>query len=389
MRRNRIMFHVQHLLGIGHLQRALRLCRHLRRAGFEVTLVSGGMPLPAILTEGVTLRQLAPARAADAGFSQIVDAEGNPIGDVWRARRTQTLLEMFEDVAPDALLIELFPFGRRQFAFELLPLLEAARGRRNPPLVLCSVRDIVAPSAKPGRTEEAVRRAQDYFDHVLVHGDPAFLRLEATYPAIKALSGKLFYSGYVADAPSGLPAGGEGENEILVSAGGGAVGGELMRAALYARAHAKAGGHLVWRLLIGSAAPRSQLRELQAIAPPGIVVEPARADFPQMLLRSACSVSQAGYNTVMDILGVKALRPLPAVVAPFVTDIEQEQMLRAAALERAGLAVHLPATDIGPEALAAAVDRAMSQSRFPAGLPDMKGGPATARFLRERLDARQ
>ena len=185
------MFHVQHLLGTGHLQRALRLCRHLRRAGFEVTLVSGGMPLPAILTEGVTLRQLAPARAADAGFSQIVDAEGNPIGDVWRARRTQTLLEMFEDVAPDALLIELFPFGRRQFAFELLPLLEAARGRRNPPLVLCSVRDIVAPSAKPGRTEEAVRRAQDYFDHVLVHGDPAFLRLEATYPAIKALSGKL------------------------------------------------------------------------------------------------------------------------------------------------------------------------------------------------------
>lgn len=389
MPRNRIMFHVQHLLGIGHLQRALRLSGHLRQAGFEVNLVSGGMPSPILKTEGVILHQLDPVRAADAEFSQIVDADGHPADDAWRARRARALLDLFDACAPDALLIELFPFGRRQFAFELLPLLQAARGRKNRPLILCSVRDIILPSAKAGRSEEAVQRARDYFDHVLVHGDPAFLRLEKTYPAVAALTGKIFYSGYIADVLLGVPAKPEGENEILVSAGGGAAGMELMRAALQARAHSRAGGHLVWRLLIGPAAPQTEIRELQAIAPPGIVVEPARADFPQMLQRCACSVSQAGYNTVMDILGVKARRPLPAVLAPFATDGEKEQTLRAMALERAGLAVYLPARDIGPEALAAAADRAMSQARFPARLPDMNGGPATARFLRERLDERR
>ena len=385
MLRNRIMFHVQHLLGIGHLQRALRLSGHLRDAGFEVNLVSGGMPSPILKAEGVILHQLDPARAADAEFSQILDADGNPADDAWRARRARALLDVFDACAPDALLIELFPFGRRQFAFELLPLLQAARGRKNPPLVLCSVRDIILPSAKPGRSEEAVRRARDHFDHILVHGDPAFLGLEETYPAAAALSEKIFYSGYIAGALPCAPAERDGKNEILISAGGGAVGRELMRAALEARAHSKAAGHLVWRLLIGPAAPQGEMRELQAIAPPGIVVEAARADFPQMLLHCAGSVSQAGYNTVMDILGVKALRQLPAVLAPFATEREKEQTLRAMALDRAGLAVHLPAMDIGPEGLASAVDRALSQPRPPVRLPDMNGGPATADFLRERL----
>ena len=43
----------------------------------------------------------------------------------------------------DVLLVELFPFGRRKFADELIPLLEDAR---RPPraLVLSSVRDILA-----------------------------------------------------------------------------------------------------------------------------------------------------------------------------------------------------------------------------------------------------
>ena len=44
----RVFFHVQHLLGIGHLKRAATLANALRRAGFEVTLASGGAPLAGI-----------------------------------------------------------------------------------------------------------------------------------------------------------------------------------------------------------------------------------------------------------------------------------------------------------------------------------------------------
>ena len=44
----KVFFHVQHLLGIGHLRRADVLARALREAGFEVTLASGGMPVGAL-----------------------------------------------------------------------------------------------------------------------------------------------------------------------------------------------------------------------------------------------------------------------------------------------------------------------------------------------------
>jgi predicted glycosyltransferase len=40
-------------------------------------------------------------------------------------------------------VIELFPFGRRQMRFELLPLLEAARARSPRPWIISSVRDVL------------------------------------------------------------------------------------------------------------------------------------------------------------------------------------------------------------------------------------------------------
>ena len=41
-----LLFYVQHLLGIGHVYRARRLCDALHEAGFDLTLVTGGLPLP-------------------------------------------------------------------------------------------------------------------------------------------------------------------------------------------------------------------------------------------------------------------------------------------------------------------------------------------------------
>ena len=44
-----ILFHVQYLLGIGHLQRSLRIANALARDGFAVTLVCGGMPVAELM----------------------------------------------------------------------------------------------------------------------------------------------------------------------------------------------------------------------------------------------------------------------------------------------------------------------------------------------------
>ena len=41
----KVMFYVQHLLGIGHLVRASRIATALADAGHDVTVISGGMPV--------------------------------------------------------------------------------------------------------------------------------------------------------------------------------------------------------------------------------------------------------------------------------------------------------------------------------------------------------
>ncbi len=384
--RKRILFYVQHLLGIGHLERALRLTRRLQDSGMEVTIVSGGMPYPLGDTHDANVIQLAPVRAADAEFSRLLDHMSKPIDDIWREQRKTGLLQVFTDCAPDALLVEMFPFGRRQFSFELLPLLKAARARRPAALILCSVRDILIPSDKPGRTEEAIARARDYFDYILVHGDASFIRLEESYPAVSELREKIIYTGYVTAGTSPAHTGLVGNNEVTISAGGGAAGEALMRTALQARALSTQAGNNVWRLLVGGNAPDGQLHALQDKAPEGVVVEAARPDFPQMLFNCACSVSQGGYNTVMDILQAKAVSRTPVVIVPFATTREQEQTLRAQALVRAGLVVVLPEKDLSPASLAAAIDQAMVQKIMPPRLPDMNGGAATARFIQEKLN---
>src|SRR5258708_37363488 len=87
MTARRILFHVQHLLGIGHWRRAAALARAMQQAGLEVTILSGGPAEAAAVAEPYAIVQLPPARAEDASFTTIVDAAGRPIDDAFRAER--------------------------------------------------------------------------------------------------------------------------------------------------------------------------------------------------------------------------------------------------------------------------------------------------------------
>jgi predicted glycosyltransferase len=230
--------------------------------------------------------------------------------------------------------------------FELAPLLEAAHGHC---LTVCSVRDILV-ERTAARHTEARDLLRDRFDLVLVHGDRSFIGLGATFPEAAAVENLIRYTGFLG-GDAAAPATREGE--IVVSAGGGAVGQHLEEAA---RSAADETPDRPWRLLVGGNRPDAALADLQKRAPANLTVERARRDFRGLLARAAASVSQAGYNTVMDVL---AARP-PAVLVPFAAGRETEQTVRAARLADLGLAVHLPEADLTPDSLKAAVDRAIA-----------------------------
>ena len=192
-----VFVYVQHLLGIGHLKRAATLARALAAEGMRVTLGSGGLPVPGMATAGVDYVQLPPARAADMGFKALLDVDGRAVDERWRQRRRAALLDAWAAADAQLLLLELFPFGRRQMRFELLPLLEAAAARGQG--IFCSVRDILGGLKSAARQEETLGLVERYFDGVLVHGDPAVVPFERTFPGAARIAGKISYTGYVVD----------------------------------------------------------------------------------------------------------------------------------------------------------------------------------------------
>ena len=97
----------------------------------------------------------------------------------------------------------MFPFGRKRFARELLPLLEANRARMRPAITLCSVRDILVEKEDQAKFESKVLKwLNPYFDGVLVHSDPELIRLDETFSRVRDIACPIWYTGYVAQVPS-------------------------------------------------------------------------------------------------------------------------------------------------------------------------------------------
>lgn len=352
-----VLFYVQHLLGIGHLRRASVLARALDRAGLRVVFVSGGLPVPETDVGGCEFHQLPPIRTLDESFSALVDESGRELSEADKDVRRDELLELLRRYKPRVLLFEMFPFGRRQMRFELLPLLDAAKDMATPPRVVCSLRDVLTTHKKPGKTEWILDAVERYFDLVLVHGDPDFIPLERSFPATARFRDKIRYTGYVLEMPETLPTETDHrDGEVLVSAGGGAVAAPLIEAAIAARAQTSL-SRVPWRLLAGPNLAEERFRSLQQSCDEGVILERARPDFNKLLATARLSISQAGYNTVMDILAARA----PAILVPFAATQQTEQVLRAQLLAERGAATVLSEDRLNPENLAAAVETALAK----------------------------
>ncbi|MEP3247968.1 MAG: glycosyltransferase [Sneathiella sp.] len=350
----RVLFYVQHLLGIGHLRRTATLARNMVRSGLDVTVVSGGHEIDIDLG-GARIVQLPATRATDLYFKTLVDEDGNQIDDSWRQMRAAKLLELYHETQPDILITELFPFGRRQMRFELLPLLEAAKGCERPPLIVSSVRDILVAQTKPGRNDEMLALVEKYFDKVMVHGDPELISLDQTFPHTARIKDKIHYTGYVVDR-TGVKGGADapGSGEVIVSSGGGAVGTTLLKTAMQAKPLSAAADR-TWRMMVGTTVEANIFDDLRSIAPEGVIVERARRDFTTLLMNCAVSISQGGYNTVMEILHAKCR----AVIVPYAGGVETEQTMRAELLARKGALYIADEEGLTATLLAAKIDEAL------------------------------
>lgn len=388
----RVLIYCQHVLGMGHLIRSMAVARALRNC--TVVFVNGGESISGLdIPSWVTIVNLPPI-SSDSEFQRLdIHGESTTLEQVQQTRR-HMLFELFGHFRPDVVIIELFPFGRKRFAFELLPLLAHIRLSASSTKVVCSLRDILVTKPDPTRHEDwVVSLMNRYFDLLLIHSDPTFQTLDETFSRCQDLRCAVQYTGFVtqdsdmsADVQTtdGQPAS-HGVPLILASVGGGRVGYELLDSTV--RASALLIPTVPHRTLLftGPYMPDHQYEQLQALGvqSPHIEVRRFTTSFQSLMRRAALSISMAGYNTCMNLLstGTRSL------VWPFTGHKNDEQTIRARKLEQRGLLTLLEPPDLEPERLAKKIATSLNSSQAHSGHSiNTHGGQETAMAI-ERLVA--
>lgn len=379
-----VLFHVQHFLGMGHLVRAFALAEALT-ADFRVVVVSGGrLPIGIEQPRDVEVLTLPPL-----GFDadrQLVAIEPGSSVDQLLLERERRLLEIHDDTNPDVVLIELFPFGRKKLAAELLALLHRCRARPFPPLTVTSIRDLLVTGRhdQQRHDDRAVGVANHLIDLVLVHSDRRFATLDDSFRPTRPMSTPVEYTGFVSRRDSATTPVTTGSGRVVVSAGGGWVGGALMRAAIDASPLVAQRHGLPTTLITGPLAEDADARRLRSLAedrPEVSLVRSVPALRP-VLDQAAVSVSQAGYNTVNDILQSGA----SSVLVPYGDDRENEQPRRAARLAEHGVAVVVDPDHASGPRLADAISAALVQPNHRPGW-SMDGAERSVSIIGARLAA--
>jgi predicted glycosyltransferase len=383
----KVLFYCQHVLGIGHLVRSAEIARALSR-GDEVTSVSGGAPVDGFpFPRGVKLVQL-PALQTGEEFGALEDCGSGYTVEEVQDLRVQRLLSLFDELRPDALVIELFPFGRKRFAFELIPLLERARSRSEETLVACSLRDILVEKSDTAKHEERVSRiVNSYFDLILIHGDPAFQELDETFHRVGDLHCEIQYTGLVQQEEPALTAVStqfDTVPTIVASIGSGRYrhGQVLLESVIQAAALLGEKIPHRFRVFAGPLIPHEVYAALEQMARQArnVEIEKYSPHFIEHLKRADLSISMGGYNTIMNILatGVRSL------VYPYTANDDLEQQIRARKLASLGVVELLHTEMLAADVLAPKIAGMLAKkpARFAF---DMNGATNTARILRSAV----
>jgi predicted glycosyltransferase len=369
------MIYCQHLLGMGHLVRSLEVAGALAR-DWDVTFVTGGdvprlLPLP----EKVEMVRL-PAVESGADF-KILSTE-----DV-KARRQEMLHACYECAAPDVLVVELYPFGRKQFGFELMPLLKMAR--RNGTRVACSLRDILVRRADQAEYETRVCEiTREYFDLVLVHSDPQFQRLEDSFSRVRDLGCPVVYTGYVHRGAGANEIAEQPRPTIVCSIGAGKCesGHHLVEAVIGAAGLLRNELPHQFEIFTGPFMPEADHARLAGKAAEfsNVTLSGFTSDLAGTMRRADLSVSMGGYNTIMDVLAAN----VRALVYPEVGNGDNEQRVRAAKLAGMGAIETLESSELAPDRLAARIKCALTRPPTRVSL-DMNGAEGTRRLVQLHL----
>ncbi len=379
----KIAYYCQHVLGIGHFHRSLEICNQLAVA-HQVNLILGG-PDVKVDNHQIDVIQL-PGLEMDSEFKNLKPCNDSRNLDDVKAERQHLLYNWFETHRPDIFIVELYPFGRKAFRFELDPVLRAIRSDTlNECKCYVSLRDILVerPDDKQKFEERVVKTLNRYFDALLIHADETFITLNETFSRMDDIEIPVAYTGFITKKSQSSDPGnlrqelqvGESEQLIVASIGGGNVGKELLFAVTEA-CRLLNDPRLKFLIFTGPYFPEKDYSELEKKISTNARLARFSDRFPALLAAADLSISMAGYNTSMNVMDAG----VPALLYPFKQN--REQQFRAERLQRFGSIRLIEISELKPEKLAELIRQQLTQKRY---IPPIKlDGAETTRILVEK-----
>jgi predicted glycosyltransferase len=386
-----IVLYCQYVWGMGHLFRSLELARAL--SGHRVVLVAGGQEVALDLPGHVELVRL-PALFMDERFTTLIPGVAGRSVEAIQRQRREALAALFERTRPEMFIVELYPFGRTAFGFELEPLLAAIRGNAYGRVrTVCSIRDVLVekrdPRAYEARVVDALNR---WFDLLLIHSDERLLPLDDTFSRIGDIRVPKAYTGFVAPRPDpdkgrklrrGLRLA-PGQKLVVASSGGGRAGYCLLKSVLTACRQLQGRRGVRLHLFTGPFMAAEEFNDLQAMAGEGLIVQRFTLRFLEYLSAADLSISLAGYNTCMNLLATG----VPALVLPYTR--QREQPLRVERLKPYLPLTVLSENDLEPGRLVPVIESGLKlKPRHGPPPVNLDGADRTARYLEDWADGHQ
>jgi predicted glycosyltransferase len=383
----KIVLYCQNLVGVGHYLRSLEICQALK--GHEVFFVTGGPPIDMSPPNHVREVRL-PGLTMDFGFKNLISTDTNLSVDQVKKVRQRSLIDLFKKEAPVVFIVELFPFGRSAFNFELEPVFKGVRnGDFSTSHVVCSLRDILVEKRDPVAYEQRVVGVlNSYFDALLVHSDPSLIKLQETFSRVDDITVPIVYTGFITPKPSpdarsrlrrelGLQ---DNDKLVVASSGGGKVGFRLLETVAHAFRLMEKEGPIHLIVFTGPFIKDEAFQRLQAFSIDRMQVFRFTPDFVSYLAAADLSVSMAGYNTCMNILATG----VQAIVWPYARN--REQGLRADLLSRMEALTVIKENDLQPVRLAALMDKALAGRSKPGLSINLEGAENTVSWLQSGME---
>ena len=352
-----ILMYSHDTYGLGHIRRTIAIASHLASPAVNVLILTGS-PLAGRfrLAEGIDFVRV-------PGMIKKTNEEYRPLSIRIDAARALAIRESIIRATAKAFKPELFivdkePLGLKK---EVLPTLEWLRKRRPSARAVLGLRDIMDEASVVRRDwrEKGVHAVlESLYDEIWVYGERSFYDPVEEYAIPDSVGRKMVFTGYIPRESPGTAAAahvrGEigvsaGERLVMVTTGGGGDGALVLDAYLSMLEAGPIGAKSV--IITGPFLAHADKESVKSRAERlGVACFEFHPRMEELLAASDLAVIMGGYNTVCEILSQKKV----SLIIPRETP-RKEQLIRAQALARHGLADFLPWPALSPEALRAKV----------------------------------